>query len=192
MPTTTNYAWPYPSTSDSSNGPAQFQSLATAQDTTVKTIDLAARDKPVFVARKSASQNINDSTITAVTWTGADDIDSVGGHNPASNSSRYTVQTGWAGAYRATVELIIAGDVDGIRDIGFMVNGNTALPYRANHYAGLPAFNVTIRTGGIIPVKLNVGDYLEVFVYQTAGNVLAVSAGTGTQSGTWDVEWLGR
>jgi hypothetical protein len=53
--TTTNYAFPYPSNSDASTGPAQMQSLAQAVDTLLK------QREPLFV-RKTVNETINNTT----------------------------------------------------------------------------------------------------------------------------------
>jgi hypothetical protein len=53
--TTTNYAFPYPSVSDSSNGPAQMQSMAQAIDTLLK------EREPLF-KRKTVNETVNNTT----------------------------------------------------------------------------------------------------------------------------------
>ena len=188
MPTT-NFGWPSPATSDAPNGPAQIQSLAVAADATVKTTDLSARDKPVFGNKKSADQNVSHNTFTAIIWPDADTIDTVGGHNPSSNSSRYVVQTGWAGRYRSDVEMVVGGNATGTRDIEFWVNG-VAVAHRRSHDLAVAAADMTVSTGGLILVNLVVGDYIEVVVRQTSG--VTLTYGPGGHTATWSVEWLSR
>lgn len=120
---------------------------------------------PICTLTRSGAQTITTGTFTAIGWDG-EGVDNAGGHDNATNNSRYTVQQ--AGYYRVSGTIEWAGSSTGIRDVAVRKNA-VATNYIFHHEAGLPASDHGISFGGIIPVSFAVNDYLEVFVQHSVG-----------------------
>lgn len=131
-------------------------------------------------ATASASQGINTTTTTAVTWD-TEAYDSDGFHSTASNTNRITIPAGMGGIYLvcAVVEWVdpqTAVTAVAIRDDdGSTQHARTRTqwdgPSGANRYQTL-----------MTPVTLAAGDWIEVVVEQTLGITVDLnkhSAGCG-------------
>jgi hypothetical protein len=70
----------------------------------------------------ATNQSVNDSTYAAVNFTGTDEWDTDGFHNPASNSNRFTCPAGKGGKYRVTVNIGWESNATGYR--GLVINKN--------------------------------------------------------------------
>lgn len=72
MPQNTSRGYPYPLYTDAPKDfPAAIQALATAIDTDVADLEnfvSGARDRPSMMITQSATQNIPNNTVTALTW----------------------------------------------------------------------------------------------------------------------------
>lgn len=140
--------------------------------------------KPIGFFTKSASQSINNTTVTAVTFD-QESLDTDAAHSTVTNNSRYTAQT--AGYYRCYAQVEWGGSATGVRDILFRVNG-VATDYLRNHIGTAPGSNHCQATSGILPVRLSVSDYIEVYVNQTSGGALSIATTSGEHF--WCVEYV--
>lgn len=140
---------------------------------------------PLGFFTKSGTQSIPTSgTAAAVTWD-TESLDTDAAHDTVTNNSRYTAKT--AGYYRCYAQVEWAGNATGTRDIEFRVNG-VATSYLKAHSGSSPASNNCTATSGVLPVRLAVNDYIEVFVTQTSGGALLVNITAGEHF--WCVEYI--
>jgi hypothetical protein len=148
---------------------------------------------PTFVgcSLQKATQSISNNTYTAVSFN-VETNDSNGFHDNATNNSRVTVPTGYAGRYLliSTLNWDQSNGVGG-RYIGFAQNGtlvtDTAIGLGAG---GVPAATLFLTYTAII--NLAVGDYVEVYAKQTSGGALSVignASGVGITN--FNVTYLG-
>lgn len=142
--------------------------------------------KPLCVLAKSATQTLTTAVVTAVTWD-VESFDTDGAHSTVTNSSRFTAVT--AGYYRLDAGVEWQGNTTGLRDLAFRVNA-VATDYLAAHVAGLAA-NWTQNVGGILPVRLVAGDYIELYATQSSGGNLTVGPGTAART-FLTIEYLGN
>jgi hypothetical protein len=124
------------------------------------------------IATKNATQAIPAATSTVVTFPGTDEYDSNSFHDPASNSSRITIPTGYGGLYLVNAKVdFAAGTTPGLSGIGLLKNGVTSLGtlIEATVAAdfGLAASQV---------ILLAAGDYIELRVNCTVASTLQSSA----------------
>lgn len=129
--------------------------------------------------RQTSAQSIaNSSTTVAVTFD-TEDIDTDGGHSTSSNTSRYTAQR--AGRFQISGLLTFAAvNTTGKRSGWWGVNG-TQVP--GSQVDLVPSSS--IGTCIVLPtmtVLLSVGDYVEMFAFQTSGSALS-TASSGTLTG---------
>lgn len=136
----------------------------------------AMRDAVEAVA-KPALAILSSTTvqgITNTTWTGilfnAEDPDTVGGHSTSTNTTRYTVQAGWAGYYHIAATVSFAPNATGARFARVRKNGGTVVLRGASALSTGGALTTEVGLNGT--VYLAVGDYVELQVYQSSGGTL--------------------
>ena len=116
---------------------------------------------PLCVAYASSAQSIPNTTWTSITLNN-NRIDSYNGHSTSINTSRYTsALQGWYMVH-GNIPLNVAHSPSG----RLTVNGSVVLGSQ------IPGFQSTSGTGGVqphFPVLLNVGDYVEMQVFQSSG-----------------------
>jgi hypothetical protein len=132
---------------------------------------------------KSATQNVNDSTETAVSWD-QETTDTNGYHDNVTNNTRLTVPAGHGGTYVMACVTIYPNNATGIRETKIRLNGsgsgsatnigNSNIPAGGSNNIGPPAIAMYI---------LSAGDYVECDAYQTSTTTLAIVA-TNTSSVT--------
>jgi len=139
--------------------------------------------RPAAELRQATTQSIPDSTWTSLSFD-TEDLDSAGGHDNVTNNSRYTAQyAGWyllGGGYNPNI------NGTGIRGTRWMVNG-TAVNASGTVQAATSA------TGAGYPsrmkrVFLNVGDYVELQVFQSSTAPLGTQV-TGDSASSMSVIW---
>jgi hypothetical protein len=120
---------------------------------------------PLCDVAQASAQSIPNNALTALTWdTEVTDNDSA--HSTVTNSSRITFQA--AGWYHYEALYIAAFNTAGYRIVAAYKNG--AL-YKPGQRLTPSVSNATdIAASGYIQVV--VGDYLEIFVYQSSGAAL--------------------
>lgn len=131
---------------------------------------------PHTFIRQTVAQSLTSSTWTAITFD-TEEVDSDGGHSTVTNTSRYTGQT--AGWYFVAGLASFAANATGTRRIRFNLNGAAMNASEATTSAqGVGATGIGVTR----MVYLNVGDYIEVFAYQSSGGALNTSVNTESQS----------
>lgn len=125
-------------------------------------------------ANRSTTQSVPDATWTAVAFD-AEDFDTNTFHDTATNPSRFTVPTGYAGKYRVTGLALWEANTTAQRYRAIAKNGIRIAPAVVN-----ATNNNTNGFGFIVDdiVSCAVGDYLEMHVYQdstAARNIIAGS-----------------
>jgi hypothetical protein len=176
MPFTPIYSFPYPALSDSPNGPAQFQALAQAVESTVNGIDsrLSTAESniatgpqgPICTVYQSVAQSIPDNAWTAVTFT-SEINDSHNMHSTSVNTSRITIPTGWAGYYYCTGIAFFSGGNNGAREATIAVNGIKAVGSATRDDPVDDGFGNGVMT--YMTLQLLVGDYVELHCLQNNG-----------------------
>jgi hypothetical protein len=121
---------------------------------------------PLFVGYASGTQSIPNAANTTLTFD-TNITDTYNGHSTITNPSRYTAQL--AGWYQLFAQVAWASNATGYRIGVFNKNGaNTGVEAYTPPVSG----NVTIMQVTHPGIQMNVGDYVEVAVYQTSGGAL--------------------
>jgi hypothetical protein len=132
----------------------------------------------------SNSFTVPNNSFAAITWNNSQD-DNWGGHSNVTNPSRYTAQV--AGVYRFSGAFATVANATGYRLGGWALNGAEYASGNANTrvYNSNPSGTVINSVSlGTVKIRMNVGDYVEMWVFQNSGGTLA------TTDGTWmDVEF---
>lgn len=192
MPTTPTYGLPYPATGDSPNVPSDIQALATAVETQLVTVNglitaLTGRVTPVAQLRQTVAQSVANATYTACTFT-TEDLDTLNGHSTSVNTSRWTVPTGWAGAYALDGGGKFATNVTGSRSARWAKNGAVVA---GGEGPGFSADDTSAFVARPIVVALAVGDYVEMQIRQSSGASLNTDVATSEVQCTMTVTWIG-
>lgn len=139
---------------------------------------------PIAVLLQSVAQSLTSATFTSLTLD-VETVDSAGGHDTVTNTSRYTaVYPGW---YEVGGGTGYAANVTGRRGARWAVNGTAIngsgvlIPTNSSGTTQVPA-----RT---IQVYLNVGDYVELQGYQDSGGALNTAVSTDQQS-CMSIRWV--
>jgi hypothetical protein len=132
----------------------------------------AAPATPSFVGcvvTATANQTIANSTYTALTWN-SEDIDTNGFHDNVTNTSRFTIPSGYAGKYRLDCYFGFETNTTGGRRLELYVNGVATI--KQYELPGLST--AATRQSMILSVvrTLAVGDYVEFFCWQSSGGNL--------------------
>lgn len=143
-----------------------------------------AMNPPSAVLRQNTVQSVPNGAFTAVTFD-VEDADTANGHDNTTNPSRYTAQ--YPGRYQLSGGPGFAANAAGRRLAEFAVNG-TALNGSA---AGIPGNAAIIAlTARTIDVYLNVGDYVELRVYQDTGGALNTYVLNTDQASSMSIRWV--
>lgn len=138
--------------------------------------------KPLARLRATAVQSIPNNAFTSVTF----DTETFDYDNSHTTTSRYTAGT--AGVYLVSGQCGFVGNATGARDIQLAVNG-TAYSDSENGFATVPnAGNIGLVIATDL-VQLNVGDYLELQVFQSSGGALNTLIG-GAANPRMTVMWV--
>jgi len=117
---------------------------------------------------KSAAQSISNATTTTITWD-VEDYDTDNFHSTSSNTDRITIPAGKAGKYLIQARVSTVANASGIRSAGVQKNGSTAIVNMDlnNQSSGADSVLILDKT-----ITASVGDYFNVFLYQTSGGSL--------------------
>lgn len=192
MPSTPTYGFPYPATGDSPNVPSDIQALATALDAQLVTVNglitaLTGRVTPVAQLRQTVAQSVANATYVACTFT-TEDLDTLNGHSTSSNTSRWTVPTGWAGAYMLSGGGKFVTNVTGSRSARWAKNGSVIA---GSEGPGFSADDTSAFAARSIVVALAVGDYVEMQIRQSSGGSLNTDIAASEVQCTMTVTWTG-
>lgn len=138
---------------------------------------------PLFKGLQTSAQTITTGTFTAATYD-AEVVDTAGGHSTVTNTSRYTgVYAGW---YRKGGGATFAANATGRRIHRLGITAATL----AGSASSVPA------NSSILPwafrndrIFLNVGDYVEDFLFQDSGGNLATFVSNAEYQGTMTLDW---
>lgn len=143
---------------------------------------------PLAELRQTVAQSIPNGTFTAVLFD-TEDVDQDylggGGHSTSSNTSRYTAN--FAGWYQVSGGVSIAANAVGVRGCYWYVNGSPL-----NGTESMSVNSGATNHGSVARTKhvfLNLGDYVELFCYQTSGAPLNTAVSTFAQS-SMTVRWV--
>lgn len=122
--------------------------------------------------KSAANQVLENETYTPITFD-AEAWDNNALHSTVSNTSRMVAPVN--GKYRVTATVAFAGNLTGYRAINFRVNGSATNRYGSD--ARTPVNGATTVTTSA-EIKLNAGDYVEVWAWQNSGAPLALLSET--------------
>lgn len=127
-------------------------------------------------AYRSSNYSFSDSTWDAIPL-GAETFDSNGLHSNSSNTSRITAQV--AGPYYVCAGVRWLSNSTGDRRAQIRKNagGSSASGTRLAATTGRAATGEVTELSLATIVELGVGDYVEVFGYQTSGGALSIEGG---------------
>ena len=131
-----------------------------------------AIDAPATSLNRSGAQSIPNNTLTAVTWD-VEAYDAFELHSQTSNTSRITVPASYGGLWRFGYSLDFAANAAGVR-LAYLNRNGALVRYAANE--SVPAAGVNTTFTGTVELRMAVGDYVELIVYQNSGG--ALNAGT--------------
>lgn len=142
---------------------------------------------PIAELRQTTAQSIPNAAYTPLQFN-AEDVDSAGGHDNVTNNTRYTaVYAGW---YQVSGGSGSVPNATGRRITALAVNGAVAngSQISPNNTGAASDTNVPTRTKLVF---LNVGDYVELWLYQDSGGALNTnSAVAGVTQSSMTVKWV--
>lgn len=143
-------------------------------------------ERPTVQLRQTASQVVATSTFVALTFTTGEDIDSEGGHDTGSNTSRYVAQEdGW---YQFSGAVSLEANTSGRRLCRWAKNGTEVSGSR---------IEIEVVTGGgdcifsarTMLISLSAGDYVELHAWQSSGanrnTVVSAAELQSSMTGVW-------
>jgi hypothetical protein len=142
-----------------------------------------ASQKPLGRMVQSVAQTLTDAVFSAVTFTGADDIDTHAQHDPTTNPSRVTPTR--AGYYRFTGTVWMATATTPVRtSIQFRKNNVGVAPTQEDAFNGrqhaTPTVTALIACNGTT-------DYVELWGFQdSAGNINTFVSGAAASVVEWE------
>lgn len=166
--------------------------LPTAQLTQLAAAVNFLQTPPIAKLRQTVAQTLTTGVSTAITFTTESvdtDIDGIGGHDNAVNTSRFTAR--YAGWYGVSGGVSWNSSAAGIRLARFAVNG-TLDDASDSLLATAGAGNTHRHPTRTTMVFLNVGDYAELFAVQSSGGNLATIATAGGEQSHMTVWWISR
>jgi hypothetical protein len=135
---------------------------------------------PLFTGSQAAAQSIPNGGAgnTALTLD-TNVVDTYAGHSTTVNNTRYVSQA--AGYYDVVGVAGFAANATGVRIAAISKNGSQLSP----DFRGPAVATFATRIPVVLPtVLLNVGDYVELTVYQTSGGALSTD-GSCTLNARW-------
>lgn len=136
---------------------------------------------PLARIHQATTQSVTNNTWTAISFD-ATDWDSDSGHSNSVNNSRYTSQV--QGYYEVNFG---AGFATNTSPIAAIAKNGTRIGGTGSVGGGNATPNGSARTMDV--VHLNVGDYVEGYIYQTSGGTISTSV-TGENIPCMNVKWI--
>lgn len=182
---TTNYALPYSVATDAVNPPSDFAALATAVDTTIK----AQVSRPACILVLAANFTVTTTaTITSIPFPGAEVLDDLNWHNPASNPSRIVPTL--PGRYLVNLNAMFAANATGDRRCYVEKNGAQGHIFARSQNQG--ANSMSLSATGLV-ICNGTTDFIEGAAFQASGAALdMLGAGDATFSTSIEVIYLGN
>ncbi len=141
--------------------------------------------KPMCRVYNNASINIATATNTALTFN-SERYDVGGMHSTSVNTSRITIPTGGGGVYHLGGCVVFASNATGVRAVWLMLNGATRIVQQAQPASSATDQAITVSCD----YKLAAADYVELFVFQSSGGILAVNSTSAYTPEAW-CHWVG-
>jgi len=109
-------------------------------------------------------------------------------HDTVTNNGRITMPV--AGLYMVSLHIEYAANATGVRYSSIRANGASTYLFQDTRSAS-SALGTVVNLGGI--VKLNAGDYIVAYAYQSSGGALNITAGSATiySSSDFSATWIG-
>lgn len=146
---------------------------------------VTAPNAPYAHVRQTVQQLITTGTWTSLTFT-TEDLDNFGGHVTVGNTSRYTCQ-------RAGVYLLMGAYACGVQTTGgracrWALNG-AAIVASSSVVADASDFYAGVVQAHTFPIRLAVGDFVELQAHQNSGSTLGTIV-TGENASSMSVVWV--
>lgn len=113
--------------------------------------------------------------------------DTYGGHSNTTNNTRYTAIV--AGTYEVCGTVAWPANSVGARGVRIMKNGSTVVTGSAT-FTGTTNGDVYAITTPAYQVPMQVGDYLEVWGFQSSGGALSTSVAAADIRSSMNVRWV--
>lgn len=141
---------------------------------------------PIAQMRQQVGQSISNATFTALTFD-TEVFDNFGGHDTATNTSRYTCQV--AGYYQLSGKIAWTGNATGRRASQWFQNGTVISGSQVAH-AATSASDVEHNLI-TMDVLLAVDDYVELMGFQDSGGSLSTIVSSAALYSVFNVRWTG-
>jgi hypothetical protein len=152
----------------------------------VKALNDFLSNKPTFKAVSTLGQSVSNNTWTVVQYNQGR-LDTDGGHTSIGNNGRYTCQV--AGMYW------VKGSAGWAVNVAPTCRIDTAIAKNGSTWSGSGAFQerqtsnfAHFSTSGL--VRMNVGDYVEIWVRQSSGSTLSLD--NSTLYADFTVAWIAQ
>jgi hypothetical protein len=123
---------------------------------------------PTFILTASGAQSISNTTATALTFN-TEVYDPSNGHSTVTNTSRYTIPTGYDGIWQFNATVGFASNATGYRIVTIYQNGSSTGIRGVRSIVAATNSEVINITGY---ANVNATDYIEVYVEQSSGGSL--------------------
>lgn len=114
-------------------------------------------------------------------------VDTYGGHSNTTNNSRYTAIV--AGTYEICGTVAWPANSVGARGVRIMKNGSTVITGAAT-FTGTTNGDVYAIATPTYQVAMQVGDYLEVWGFQSSGGALSTSVAAADIRSSMNIRWV--
>lgn len=144
-----------------------------------------ATSPPIAQLRQTTLQTLTTSVWTALLMQ-TEDIDTHNGHSAVTNISRYTCQV--AGKYELDGGAAFSASATGQRWLRWHKNGVEVEGSGANMDGN--ASQQTLMSVRSVVVSLAVGDYVELYAFQSSGADLATYVGVTYAQSSMCIKWI--
>lgn len=135
---------------------------------------------PIVQLRQAVAQTLTTAVAAAITFTTEitdTDVDGIGGHDNAVNTSRFTAR--YPGYYAFAGGVAFASNAVGIRQVLWATSGVLFPSNAVWSPATGTATNIVART---VTAYLGIGDYMELYALQSSGGNLNTSVSSNDPS----------
>ena len=157
-------------------------------DNGIKTVNDFLSNRPAFKAISSVGQAVSNNTWSAVQYNQGH-LDTDAGHSSVTNNTRYTCQV--AGMYWVKGSAGWQLNAAGACRIDPCVAKNGATWSGAGSFMVRPSGDYALFSTSAL-VRMNVGDYVEIWVRQESGVTLSLDGGTSLMPPDFSVIWIAK
>lgn len=148
------------------------------------------QDPPLAYLRQTVAQSLTSGAFVAVNFDAEDfdsDVDNVGGHSTSVDTSRFTAR--YAGWYQLGGGPGFSANATGVRLSYWAVN--TAVVNGSEVLVPTTSGFSHCHGSRVIPVYLDINDFVELYVFQNSGGALNTSVTAQEQSSAY-IKWMHR